>query len=386
MWKSAKGYVIIQISGYKAERVLERMRKSGIRARDIRQTADHTLELTVTPREFRGMRPLMRKSRCRVKILKRGGVPFRIHALWKRPALWVTTAILIASCCFLSTRIWSIRVAGTSRVPQGIVLRALREKGVFVGAAKPKTDLISLAGAIRGFDERIAWADVALSGVVLSVDVVESPREAVLTDPTIPHDVTAVKGGVIVSIGAYEGQPRCAVGDRVKAGDTLISGVVDLPEKDEPLLVHARGLVWAHVFYFAEYTAEKTRLTLTDTGCALNYRSVLICGVRLYETSVPFAAYEIRNVKRKVVSDAFLPIELIEGVAYEQAETQTPDTLAGMRESALVEAEKLALLKIPKDALIVSKSAALTEEGGVITAIVGIVTEESIGLEKEIEA
>ena len=55
-----------------------------------------------------------------------------------------------------------------------------------------------------------------------------------------------------------------------------------------------------------------------------------------------------------------------------------------MREAAAFDAEQNAYLRIPKDAVIVDKTIRYTQYNGCLVAVVCIVTEETIGIQKEL--
>lgn len=384
MWQYARGCVIIHISGYRPDRLIERMRQSGVALNEVKRTDAHAITARIMANDFIKLRTLARRSRCRVRILEKRGLPFRMRRLWMRPALWGTLLACICAIVFLSTRILTIRIEGTYRVPQKLVLRALNENGVHIGSAKPKQDLISLATAVRAYDPRIAWVELSLDGVVMQIRIVESPRETVLVDPNAPYDILAVKDGEILSIETYEGTALVQAGDMVHAGDTLISGVVPLEGVEQPLVVHARGKVTARVAYFGEYAAAATQETMIDGSGRADYRSVRVLKRTLFKTADAFDAYEIRDVSVHTITDWLVPIELTQGVIVERVAGQKQLTRAEQTELALVEAERVAMLKVPKDARIVEKSSATRVQDGLIIGVVGVVTEETIGLEKEI--
>lgn len=383
MWHFIRGCVIIHISGRKPERLLERMRQSGVALWDVRSTGPYEVEAAIAVKDFRRLRTIARKSRCHVHIVRKRGLPFGVRRVWRRPALWVTALVMLGLTIFASTRILTIRVEGVERVPEALVLRALRERGVFVGSARPGDDLLSLAAYVRGYDERIAWAEVTLEGVILTAEIVENPREVVFVDDDAPADVCAVKDGVVTYVEAYQGEALVSKGDSVSAGDVLICGTIALADHPEPLLVHARGRVMANVYYFGEAVADTSAVVPADTGRSAPYRKVVVCGITLYESGAPYEKYEIRDVVARPVTNWMLPVTLCTGTAYEQAGAEVTLSLDEQKQSALVEAERLALLRVPKDAAIERKTSAVFEQDGLITAVVGVMTEESIGLEKE---
>ena len=387
MWQFVKGCVIIRIIGKYPERMLNSLREQGIFVRDARVARRGELTLAIRARDFHRLRPIARTCRCRVHIIGRGGLPFAMRRLFHRPVLLFGMLLAFGAIAFSSTRIMHITVEGCDRVPERLVLRALEEQGVRRFGAYPETPLADAAALARLYDERIAWLSLSLIGSHLTVTVTEMDPRVVTIDPDTPCDIVAVKGGVLTNVEAYEGYTALRAGDTVKAGDVLIEGEF-FPETDEevlePLTVHARGRILANIYYYGEYAAEDTEEAYLDSGERTQYRRVAVCGKTLYETPAPYAHYEVRDVAVQALSDATLPVTVTDGTYYEQTLQRRKIARGAQTERALVEAERLAYLKIPKDAVIVDKSQRVIEMDGVLIGAVGVVTEESIGLEREI--
>lgn len=267
------------------------------------------------------------------------------------------------------------------------MLRALAEQGLKRFCAYPNRPLSDIALEARLYDERIAWLSLMLTGSRLYVQVTESERLVTTSDPAAPCDIVAVKDGILTDVSVLTGRTMRSVGERVRAGDVLIMGEF-LPDTNEevlePMRVHARGRILANVYYCAEYTAEATETVPVESGNAAPYRRISVCGRTLFETPPPFALYEVQNIAAHTVTDAMLPVTVLTGDYAELTMREMPCDSARRIEEALFGAEQLAYLKIPKDAVIVDKQQRIVELQGVTVGVVGVVTEESIGLEKEI--
>ena len=387
MWQFVKGCVIIQCTGRNLPRFLNLLRSNGVRVSDARSLPEGGMRLTVPARDFARIRPLVRQSACRVHIVSRGGLPFLLWRIQRRPVLWIGMAITVCAMLFLSTRIVHIRVEGIRRLPEELVLRALSEQGVERFGAYPNRNLEDIASMMRLYDERIAWVSLALSGNCLRVDVTETEPSVSTVDSDTPCDVVAVKDGVIKKLEVYEGHSTFSVGDAVSAGDVVITGEF-FPETNEvveaPMRVHARGSVEAEVYYFSEYAAEPTETVLLDSGNSVPYRKITLWGMTLSQTEIPYAEYEIRHVVTRPFAQSVLPVMVAEGLCYELTEQTRDRTRAEQIEFALTCAEQLAYLKIPKDAEIVDKRKRTTVSDRVVIAVVCIITRETIGLSREI--
>ena len=64
--------------------------------------------------DFRKIRPFVRKTKVRVKIVERCGLAFFIAFLQRRKGLWLGMAGCVAVLCFLSAHIWKMEFSGNS--------------------------------------------------------------------------------------------------------------------------------------------------------------------------------------------------------------------------------------------------------------------------------
>ncbi|MEG1755642.1 MAG: sporulation protein YqfD [Clostridia bacterium] len=389
MWNSIQGCVIIQCTGRNPERFLNLLRTERIPVMQVHSSARGELNLTIHAADFKRIRPLVRTAGCKVHILGRRGVPFILWRLRCRPALWIMMALMLISLAIASTRIMRIRITGLDRIPEEMILRAIGNEGIHLYGPLPDDDFLEIAAMARMYDERIAWISFEKKGATLIVKVTEKEPLVVTVDPAQPCDVVAVKDGIIVNAEVYKGYTKLKPGDAVSAGDILIQGEFfpDTPEVVlEPLRVHARGRIVAQINYFSEYVVDGKTTERVDSGNQHDYRAVTLLGWTLYETPMIYEDYEITDVSSLPLTNCMLPIFIKAGVCREQIQRAAVLSKAERTEEALVNAEQLAYLKIPKDALIVQKLTRVVEQDGVTIGIVGIVTQESIGLTREIES
>ena len=378
MWQSIDGYVIIQIKGADAERLLNEMQLAGIWARSIRRVDRTTLHCRIRAADFKRLHRLRRRSRCRIHILSRSGLPFFLLRLWRRKALCIGLTLVFLGMMLLSTRICVIRVTGCERIAEQTVLRALESLGVTVGRPRSGLSLPALGTELLAVDERIGWAEVTLDGVILTVKIVEAVTAPEPIDPETPCEVVAAKDGVIIRVKALAGIPA------VRAGDVLILGDLTREDSQLPLRVHAYGEVLANVYYFSEAAvlAETTRLQ--PSGQTAPYRAIYIGDRLVYESESPFADFERSDTHSAALSGTVLPLRAVSGLYRELTEQPVALSEAEMREAAAFDAEQNAYLRIPKDAVIVDKTIRYTQYNGCLVAVVCIVTEETIGIQKEL--
>lgn len=384
MWKSIDGYVIIQIKGADVERLLNEMQFAGIPVRNIRRVDRATIRCQLRATDFKRLHGLRNRRRCRIRIVSRSGVPFHLARFWRRKALWIGLALVFAAIAVLSTRICFIRVTGCERIAEQTVLRALESLGVTVGRPRSGLSLPTLGNELLATDSRIAWAGLSLDGVVLTVEIVEAVIVPEPIDPNTPCEVVAAKDGVIVRVVARAGTPAVRAGDAVQAGDVLINGDLTREDSQLPLRVHAYGEVRANIYYFSEAAVLPETMELQPSGQSVPYRAAYIGNLMLYESDVPYAEYQLSGLQTESLAGAVLPLRVVAGTCEELTEQPRTMDEPEMKEQAAYEAEQGAFLRIPKDAAIVEKTVTYTVYDGCLVAVVCIITEESIGIKKEL--
>ena len=154
------------------------------------------------------------------------GLPMLFLRLLGRPGALVGALLALALILLSQSFLWDIRVRGNERMTTAEVLSELRACGLFTGTYLPGLDVPALENRVLIASDGIAWISVNLSGTVAEVQVVEGiqrpPKE-----PTAPANLVASADGQIELLQVYRGQSVVKVGQAVRRGELLISGIYD---------------------------------------------------------------------------------------------------------------------------------------------------------------
>ena len=111
LFRYLKGFVRIRVLGYSPERFLNLCKARRIVLWDL-QNVGNEYEMNLSIRDFRKIRPLVKKARAHVTVTERHGLPFFLHRNRKRKMFPVG----MLACCMLlyvlSLFIWDIRIEG----------------------------------------------------------------------------------------------------------------------------------------------------------------------------------------------------------------------------------------------------------------------------------
>jgi similar to stage IV sporulation protein len=139
-------------------------------------------------------------------------------------------AFFLLTVIFMLTRalVWDVRIDGNLTLPEQAVAEVLSDHGVRVGIPWRKIDKNYVEATILSEHPEIAWVSVNRRGTVAYVEVIES--ENVGKDEKVSpicSNIVAACDGVIEEITVKSGEAMVKVGDVVRKGDILISGVLE---------------------------------------------------------------------------------------------------------------------------------------------------------------
>lgn len=229
--KFIRGYLRIKVWGFSPERFLNLCSNKNILLWDIIKD-EEVYYMCISLSGFRKLRAITRKTKTRVVILKRFGLPFLIPKIFEKK---VFLAGLIAACCFwfvTSLYVWEITLEGNLRITEDIFLDFLDEQDIRVGTKISGLDIEELEKEIRREFPEIIWVSAKISGTNLIISVKENDVLLTTEKDETPSNLYADKDGVIISMIVRSGVPQVKIGDRVEAGTLLVSGAVPVYNED----------------------------------------------------------------------------------------------------------------------------------------------------------
>lgn len=154
-----------------------------------------------------------------------GGFPRVLSRLVRRQGLLVGALFGVVLLVLSQKFVWSVRVSGNEKLTAGEIRRSLADEGLEVGSYLPGLNLGQIETGTLLHTADLSWIAVHLNGTVAEVQVVE--RAEIPEQKTAPANLVAARDGQIVELELYRGQAAVGVGEAVRAGDLLVSGVYD---------------------------------------------------------------------------------------------------------------------------------------------------------------
>ncbi len=186
---------------------------------------------------------LCRGVGIRLHVDRRFGLPHCILLYRRRPGLLVGLLLAVAIVVASGQYLWDVRVSGNTLLSEEEVVEALARQGLAVGSRISRLDVDSIENRLLIESEDISWVAVNLEGNVASVEIREQLPQP-KPEPTAPANLVAQRDGRIERIEAYDGWSVVTVGQYVRGGELLVSGISD-SERLGWRYIRARGAVFA---------------------------------------------------------------------------------------------------------------------------------------------
>lgn len=206
--------------------------------------------------DYRKIRLVARKSKVRVHITSRSGMPFIINGYKQRAGLGAGMIAGLIIILILSNFIWSIKIVGTSTISNTYLYSVLANNGISVGAYKNGLDVESIERKISLKIPEISWMSINITGNVINVEIKEKSEKPPIDTGTKPCNVKAKCDGVITKIKASSGTTKVLKGSGVAKGDLLVSGLNET-KLDTINYVRAKAEVFADVIENRQITIPK---------------------------------------------------------------------------------------------------------------------------------
>lgn len=264
------GYLFIEMSGFSPERFLNMCTVHEIELWEV-VNSGQTYQFFMTVSGFRKIKPLVRKSKVRLRILKKFGLPFFLYRNKRRKfyALGFLSFFLILYS--LSLFLWDIEFEGNRMYTYDTLLKYCESEQIRYGMQKSKIDCDGLEESLRTAFPEITWVSARVSGTRLLVKIKENEvlSEIPAKDET-PCDIVAEKDGVITSMIVRTGVPMVAVGDTVTKGQILVSGTLPVIGDSEEIMnthyVHSDADIRARTEYHYTRQIPMYRKIDVETG------------------------------------------------------------------------------------------------------------------------
>lgn len=307
-----KGYVYVCIEGFYIEKVINACKKNNIALINLDRKSNTVVYASINVKYFRVLAKIVKSNSCKMRIIKKQGVPFVLKKYEKRKVFVIMIFVLCASFYILSQFIWNIEFVGEEELANS-VLSIAGEEGLDTGKLKSRINLEKIINRLRAERDDIAWVGIRMKGTNVRIEIVKADSIPKIVDENEYCNIVATKDAMIESITAQNGTIQVQKGDVIKQGSILISGTME-GKYTGIQNVHAVGTIIGKVWY-----KEKARVYYKTDRRNQTGRKEIKYAIKLDKFTINFfkklSNFEIYDTirtgkKLKISSNFYLPFQL----------------------------------------------------------------------------
>ena len=210
------GYVRLKVEGYYIERFINICMSKNIFFWSMKREKSSLLYANVGIKEYKKIRPIAKKLKCRVRIEKKKGLPFIFNKYRKRKIfiVFLMLALLVILVC--SNYIWNIEITGLDKIQYADIAVQLEENGLKIGELKGKIDTKKIIESIRLERKDIAWLGISIDGTNARVEIVEAKEKPEIVNEEDFCNIVADRDCIITKMNVQNGTAKTKAGDIVK--------------------------------------------------------------------------------------------------------------------------------------------------------------------------
>lgn len=381
------GYLGITMEGYYIERFINMCRSNKIAIWHLKRKKEVQLDFCVGIQDFKEICKIAKKTRCKVKINRKRGLPFLLHRYQKRKIFFIFLLLMIALTVLSSYFVWNVDIREENGQELENIARDIEEAGLKIGEWKGKINTKEIINKIRLQRKDIAWMGIELRGTNAIVKVVKADEKPEIINEEEYCSIMADKVGIITKINAQKGMANVKVGDTVNIGDTLINGWME-GKYTGIRYVHAKGeveaKVWHTKFINVPYNAtERIETGNIENRYAIKFNNFKINFPKKLSKFEIYDTIETEN-KMKLFSDFYLPISILKTTNKEVKEVQKNQEKEEAKNIGIERLEQELNQEIQDKESIVGKNINTYEKEGSIDVYVTYEVLESIGTNEKI--
>ena len=248
LFQYLQGYLILELCGIEKERFINLCKNREIEIVHI-FSINHTWYCKIKCRDYKKIKVFLKKTGCSLRIKTKRGLPFLLMKVKKRKGLVIGSILFFLLVTQCAGRIWNISVDGGFIHTREQIMQVMAEElKVYGGVPKETIDCFDIEKRLRLDYNEIGWISVEKRGCCLFVRMNESTMPKQVSSMETPSHIVASQDGIVKKIEVLAGVPMVKVGDAVKKGDILISGIIPIVGDFEELIrnqpVAATGAVY----------------------------------------------------------------------------------------------------------------------------------------------
>lgn len=381
------GYLKVSVEGYYIERFINICKSNKITIWNLKRDKDTYLYLNVRISEFKESCKIAKKTRCKIKIKNKKGIPFLLHK-YKKRKIFIILLFIVAILIGLSSNfVWNVDITEENGEELENIAQDLENVGLKTGKLKFNINTKEIINKIRLKRKDVAWIGIELKGTNAIVKLVKAEEKPEIIDENEYCSIISDKAGVVTKINAQTGTANVKIGDTIKEGDVLINGWME-GKYTGVRYVHAKGEIEAKVWHTKYKKIPYNATQKQETGQIENKYAIKINNFKInfYKNLSKFKIYDTIETenKIKIFSDFYLPISLLKKTNKELEELQKKYNIEEAKALGIEELQKELNEEIENKDKIVNKNINTYEQEDGVDVYVTYEVLENIGTNEKI--
>ena len=273
--KKMKGIIKISVEGFFVERFINLCLYEKVEIWDIERVNDGVIYVKIYPYSYEKVNDIATKTKCKLEIIEKNGVPFVIKRYRHRKIFAILTAAVVTVITITNLFVWQVDIIGEFSIPIEEIKELLNEENIKVGVLKKDIDIDACKLNISLKRDDIAWLGISIKGTKVTVEIVEKTLAEEDKYQGTVGNIISDKEGIVEKIYVAEGTAMVKKGEIVDKGSLLISGLVN-SELSESRYVRASGEVTLRTTYIEKTKIPFEKDLVTKTGQVKKYYKLKI--------------------------------------------------------------------------------------------------------------
>ncbi|MGN0695370.1 MAG: sporulation protein YqfD [Oscillospiraceae bacterium] len=189
-------------------------------------TSNGSLYVTVSKYDEKFTRELAESVGMTADIVSKHGMGYFFQRYSKRVGIPIGAAAAIIIILLLSNIVLSIEISGNETITDDEIMTMLSDTGITYGTFIPSVNFRKAEKELLISSDRIAWASLRRSGFRVIAEISEMSEVPRVYSNNQPSNIVSMYDAQITSIKVCSGMLMPMMGDTVRSGEILISGVV----------------------------------------------------------------------------------------------------------------------------------------------------------------
>lgn len=293
--------------------VAARLSAENIPVTDFSYGSDGKLRFKIRKKDMRKAVAILDEMCYTYKVGATFGIG-RFGAFWLARLGLVLGAVISVVCLNIAYGyVWRVEISGNEKLSDAAISSVLASVGISAGRKKSELSSSAVSAAVSGMDG-VADATAEIIGTTLYVYVLES-KDYTVREKYAAYD--SAFDATVTRIVMRSGTASVKRGDVVKRGDILASGDTYSTAGELLYTGECDAEVYGNVSITIAADISPVVVEYRRTGRSVKKTGIELFGLKLFNTSSPYASYE--SVVKTANYDVLLPLYV---TTYEYCETE----------------------------------------------------------------